>query len=1172
MADERPAPGAVELLTREGVISRPIALALLLFLSGGAGLHADPTADVKALVERSVDAYRAGATQSAIDLAEQAEALARSMPAAEAEARATAFVHRARLLLLGGDPPEVAAALLDEALRGLTDAGAFPSEPWLGTMGLLAEMDANAGRVDSARARVKEFMQTARPTPWRAPAAATAASIHFRLGKFADAALLLEETLAVDHSVLAAVYGDVFVAWARAQEAAEVEGRIDDAVALIEGRLAILDAFPVDPDKSGRRALLFGKFYLLHEAARYGAAADALRLWAKTGQPTDEELGFIDRMATLTLDYAQLSGAVELRSVQLDYAELAVAFTELVGDTSDPRLGWALRERAAAEKGLDRIATSTQSLRQAAEVLARTEEGRAGLHLVLSDLAANAWVEGKLALSRDLYAQADAAYQAALTAGAPPMATIDRAIESVNRANLAVDLGDGASALRLAAEARALFQQDAAQGEQKWNARAVGARIAAVEARALALTGQWTKAIGTALDAVELARSSYPEGHPDLARALVNAGDLVAATGEAAKGIPLMQEGAELLARALPADTPQVLGAQLKLALVQLTTGDRAAALDVLRRVAESRKAPAYRDTLPEAAFDFETLAWLLLEDRHRGDGQSLDDAFEALQWTQVTRSAEALSQLETRIASADAGLAPFLKRRQDLVEEHRRTTSRVLAAYAGELADPPAVVTMNARLAEIDATLHGIDADLAALGLEVTGIAAVRPLSIAEVQGLLRQGEGLITFALPGLSPSRVPGIDATSNRAILVTRNGVAVGRVAEPSRRALDDRVRAFRCSVAVSDPGCGRHLAADFRGAMIEGGVTDARDYFDLATANRLYLDLFGGVADALDDVEHLIVVPPADLLGLPFAALVTTAEAPPRLGAASWLIRDHALSVLPSVASLRTLRGFPSPGMRGRYLGVGDPVIGSGGPVDCASIAPAALRTASEDHPYLSGPDAADGLRLADPAALRLLPRLPDTACEVESIGRLFSPGQSDILLGPEARETEIKRRSIDGRLSEYDVILFATHGLMTGESGTAAPGLVLTPPEQATPDDDGLLTAAEIATFDLSARLIVLSACNTAAGETQAADGLSGIARAFFHAGAHAVLVTQWSVYSDAALRVSTGLLSDFASSGFAESAQSLRRTQLAILEDPASDVLRQHPSYWAPFTLVGSD
>ena len=62
-------------------------------------------------------------------------------------------------------------------------------------------------------------------------------------------------------------------------------------------------------------------------------------------------------------------------------------------------------------------------------------------------------------------------------------------------------------------------------------------------------------------------------------------------------------------------------------------------------------------------------------------------------------------------------------------------------------------------------------------------------------------------------------------------------------------------------------------------------------------------------------------------------------------------------------------------------------------------------------------------------------------------------------------------------------LLFPPHGLIAGELiGLAEPALVLTPPIEASELDDGLLTASEVAQLKLNADWVILSACNTAAG------------------------------------------------------------------------------------------
>ena len=118
--------------------------------------------------------------------------------------------------------------------------------------------------------------------------------------------------------------------------------------------------------------------------------------------------------------------------------------------------------------------------------------------------------------------------------------------------------------------------------------------------------------------------------------------------------------------------------------------------------------------------------------------------------------------------------------------------------------------------------------------------------------------------------------------------------------------------------------------------------------------------------------------------------------------------------------------------------------------------------------------------------------------------------------------------------------------------------------------DDGLLTTSEIATLDLDAEFVILSACNTASGDNRSKEGLSGLASAFFAAGARSLLVSHWPVYSDAAVDLTTRTFDNLASSPDMPRAEAVRQAMLSILDDPSADARMQHPAYWGPFMVVG--
>jgi CHAT domain-containing protein len=295
-----------------------------------------------------------------------------------------------------------------------------------------------------------------------------------------------------------------------------------------------------------------------------------------------------------------------------------------------------------------------------------------------------------------------------------------------------------------------------------------------------------------------------------------------------------------------------------------------------------------------------------------------------------------------------------------------------------------------------------------------------------------------------------------------------------------------------------------------------------------------------------------------LSSLPFQVLVTE---PPRaglpdaqaLGQAQWLIRRYALSVLPSVQSLSALRKLAASGVAVKpFFGMGDPIFGRTAPGEDGARgvrrAPPPLASV-----YRNG--------LADLRVLQTLAPLPETAGELQAVATTLKAPGADINLREAATETRVKTAP----LKDYRILHFATHGLVAGDlTGLNEPALALTLPVEATEEDDGLLTASEVAALQLNADWVVLSACNTASGENAGADALSGLARAFFYAGARALLVSHWAVNSQSAVELTTRTFASLAAEPRLGRAEAFRRAMLMAIQEGRT------PDYWAPFIVVG--
>jgi CHAT domain-containing protein len=537
-------------------------------------------------------------------------------------------------------------------------------------------------------------------------------------------------------------------------------------------------------------------------------------------------------------------------------------------------------------------------------------------------------------------------------------------------------------------------------------------------------------------------------------------------------------------------------------------------------------------------------------------------EAFEAAQWAIASDAADALAKVSARFAQGDDALGRLAEERETLITRRdglERTLEQLYAADAPEAQARRAATRTDYEA--VLARLKTVDADIETRFPAYSELTSPRALSVAEAQGLLKPNEALL-LVLVNPEATYVWG----------VSRDRIEWARADDLGDAAMTQAVNGLRASLTTAasrgdptlDPAifAGRPVAA-----------------FDRAEAYRLYSELVEPVEGVFEGKTTLITVVTGALTTLPLAVLTTEPPtgadtAADAMGTSRWLIDRYALATLPSVSSLKALRCYLVADAAERSRGCPPaihPAAGVQTPstpgFSLAAFGAPILQGAPQDGSRGAPP--ADGIlgagRLADVAKLRALPYLPGSKAELDALKTRYP--RALVRTGVAATETAV-RQGDAGTLSRARFVVFSTHGLMAG-STAGEPGLVLTPPAEATEADDGYLSASEAAQLRLHAEFVVLSACNTAASDGRpGGEGLSGLARAFFYAGARSVLVSHWEV-SDVA---TTELISDtFAAldkpgADIGDRARALQSAMRSV----RADRRWSHPAYWAAFTLVG--
>jgi CHAT domain-containing protein/tetratricopeptide (TPR) repeat protein len=393
--------------------------------------------------------------------------------------------------------------------------------------------------------------------------------------------------------------------------------------------------------------------------------------------------------------------------------------------------------------------------------------------------------------------------------------------------------------------------------------------------------------------------------------------------------------------------------------------------------------------------------------------------------------------------------------------------------------------------------------------------------------------------------------------------------------PNRTEIEDATRRVRELILASQPRAGVGSADS------QAKIKDTE--IQLSKASAALSSMLFGKAAHLFEKKRLVIVAEGALQYLPFSALPEPSEIKADNAAgnqAAPLIANHEIVYEPSASVLFAQRNetrdrpLPpkmiavfadpvfekdDPRLEKKQVAAARTGIGNRRPRTAAPVQhgrPVSSVSVSQNSPMHE-----DGLTM--PGRIRegpSLSRLPSTRNEAEAILALVPAEMRLKAVDFDASLTTVN----SANLSQYRVLHFATHGLLDSEHPELS-ALVLSLVDKQGRDQNGFLRLSDIYNLDLSAQLVVLSACNTGLGKEVRGEGLVGIVRGFMYAGAPRVIASLWKVEDEATAELMKHFYQHLFEKG-EPAAAALRAAQKEI-----SQMKRwKAPYYWAPFVLQG--
>jgi CHAT domain-containing protein len=504
---------------------------------------------------------------------------------------------------------------------------------------------------------------------------------------------------------------------------------------------------------------------------------------------------------------------------------------------------------------------------------------------------------------------------------------------------------------------------------------------------------------------------------------------------------------------------------------------------------------------------------------------------FQVAEQLNVSKVQQALAEAAVRSGVTAPGLSEIIRKEQDAKNEIASLTNYISGQSTEDEKhrNPQVVAQMRLRLTEIEKERREYKNQIQKTYPEYFQLIQPKSPNTQDIAKQLQSDE-LFMAVIPLEDKTYVWAINA----------QGHVKFHASEMSETEIKNQVALLRKPLDVADLG-------------------PRAPKFDVAAAHRLYTALMGPFDQDLSKSRHLIVSTSGHLAQLPFAVLTRSPDA----ANPSWLIRDVAISHVPTANGWLALKRLSKQNAATEpLLAWGDPSFDPNAvaQVGNANAVRSVAVTRSVDGPKSNIMDAASYV------AYSKIPPLPETRDEVMLLAKILDANpKQDLVLGHDATRASVLKHSASGQMAKKRVVVFATHGLLAGDLpmlNQPALAMAATNNSQESP----LLTLEDVLGLRLNADWVVLSACNTAGADGKAEEALSGLARGFFYAGGRSLLVTHWAVETVSAMNLTTHTFAAYKENPQIRRAEALRLAMLETMKRPEFT----HPTYWAPYALVG--